>query len=476
MIITPKTTEGFKLMHEGAIALATVEANGMRVDVDYIKRKLNETKDEVRLLKEKLTKHKITKRWKEEYGRKFNFTSREQLGHILFDVLQYKSPGLTRASEKEGAKKKRHKTDEESLRKLNLKYLNKYLQIGRIEKMRSTYLKGILRHVVDGYVHPFFNLHTTQTFRSSSDSPNFQNIPIRIPETSKLIRSAFIARKNGQIVEIDYGGAEVCCSACYNLDPNLIKYIKDDSRDMHRDMAAQCFMLPNDFMQQTDKQNAKMIRYVAKNDFVFPQFYGSGHKEITKNMWEDIGKYKLSFDDELLYEKLEEAGIDERGACGHRMPAMKGSFEHHIKQVEKHFWGTRFKVYDKWREQWLKQYKANMFFDTLTGFRISGVLERNQVINYPVQGSAFHWLLWSLIQIQKALDKYKIKALIVGQIHDSIVADVYKKHVRNFIEICQEVMTERIKKHWPWIIVPLKIDAEVAPVGASWYDKEEYKL
>ena len=37
-------------------------------------------------------------------------------------------------------------------------------------------------------------------------------------------------------------------------------------------------------------------------------------------------------------------------------------------------------------------------------------------------------------------------------------------------------MTIDIRKHWSWINVPLKIEAEVAPVGGSWYEKSEVKI
>ena len=69
-----------------------------------------------------------------------------------------------------------------------------------------------------------------------------------------------------------------------------------------------------------------------------------------------------------------------------------------------------------------------------------------------------------------------MKSLIVGQIHDSIVGDVHRKERRNYLEICKQVMTIDVRKHWPWIIVPLSIEAEVAPVGGSWYEKKEVKI
>jgi DNA polymerase I-like protein with 3'-5' exonuclease and polymerase domains len=195
-------------------------------------------------------------------------------------------------------------------------------------------------------------------------------------------------------------------------------------------------------------------------------------------MWEAIGRMKLKnkVTGESLKKHLRRKGITELGECDYEKEPEDGTFEDHIRDVEDDFWNDRFPVYNKWKKKWYEAYIDRGWFDTLTGFRIEGIYKRNDVINYPPQGSAFHWLLWSLIRIQKLLHKYNMRSLIVGQIHDSIVADVFRKELRNFLEICKQVMTVDIKKHWDWIIVPLTVEAEVAPVNGNWYEKKEVKL
>ena len=68
------------------------------------------------------------------------------------------------------------------------KFVKRYLKIKKLKKARSTYLRGILRETVDGFIHPFFNLNLVITYRSSSDHPNFQNIPVRNAEIKKPLR------------------------------------------------------------------------------------------------------------------------------------------------------------------------------------------------------------------------------------------------------------------------------------------------
>lgn len=474
----PITNKAYKLLHNGCIALSQVEANGIRIDVDYLNRTIAETTAKVKNLLDKLKTDKIYKMWKKIYGQDANIGSREQLGNILFNHMGYESVALTDTG--------RHKTDKNALDILDVPFVRNFLEIERLKKANSTYLKGVLKEVVDGYLHPVFNLHLVQTFRSSSDSPNFQNIPIRNPDTAKLIRPAFISRDNHQLVEIDYSGLEVHTAAWYHKDPVMLKYLfnkKEDEygnplKDMHRDMARQCFMLPREELYwKEDKKDAKRIkdiRYCGKNMFVFPEFYGDYYIDCATALWNAIGTMKLTTRNGVsIYDHLVGKGVFKLGLCNPDKKPCKGTFEKHIQNVEDNFWNNRFTAYNRWRKNWYYQYKERGWFDNLTGFRFRGDFKRNEVVNYPVQSCAFHCLLWSLIRLQKLLKKYNMKSLIIGQIHDSIVADVYKKELQNYLELCHQIMIDDIKKHWKWIITPISIEAEVSPVGGDWLQKEK---
>jgi len=252
----------------------------------------------------------------------------------------------------------------------------------------------------------------------------------------------------------------------------MITYLKDPSKDMHRDMAAQCFKLSKD-------EVSKMARYSAKNMFVFPQFYGDYYINCARSMWDFMDHQKLTVEGNeklTLRKHLKRNGISSLGECDVKEGTEPGTFEHHIKQVEKHFWNTRFLVYRDWKKKWYNDYLAQGYFYTKTGFRIEGNFGRNDVINYPVQGSAFHCLLWSLIQIQKELVKRGMKALIIGQIHDSIVADVPDSEVEEYLAIVKNVMIKRIQKAWKWIIVPLEVEVEMSPIGGTWFDKKKVAI
>ena len=155
---------------------------------------------------------------------------------------------------------------------------------------------------------------------------------------------------------------------------------------------------------------------------------------------------------------------------------MPGTFEHHLKEVENDFWNNRFGDYGQWKKDWFDAYLEKGYFDLYTGFRIYGSHRRNQVCNYPVQGSAFHCLLWTLIQVNKALRHYKMKSKVVGQIHDSLIGDVRENELTYYLELVEHIVTVKLRKHYPWLIVPLEVEYEICARGASWFEKKETKF
>jgi len=461
----PVDPEAYQLMHQGAIALAEVEATGMRIDVPYLKRTIDKVGKRIDQQTEKLKQDEVWQVWEKKFGREANLGSRPQLGQILFGELEYKSKSKTPTG--------RFSTDADTLEKLDIPFVKKLLGVEDLKHLRNTYLRGILREVVDGLLHPSFNLHLVQTYRSSCNNPNFQNIPIRDPRIGKLIRRAFIPREGRMLVEIDYSQIEVRCAACYHFDPTMIEYINDPAKDMHRDAAAECFLL-----EQNDV--TKATRNLAKNQFTFPEFYGSYFVDVAKGLWEGIDSFSATRKDGVgLREHLAEHGIEKLGAAdglvgykaSGRIRTSEGGFMEHIRKIEKHFWEVRFPVYDQWKRDWWEEYLRKGWSKTLTGFLLQGVYRRNQVINQPVQGVAFHCLLWSLIRMVDWLRESGLKSRVTGQIHDSLVLDVVKSELEDVVAGARCIMVEELRRAWPWIIVPLEIEVEGSEV--NWWEKKE---
>lgn len=453
--------EAYQLLHDGTIALAQVEHNGIRIDVDYLTATIDRLRSDIKKKEYRFRDTAEYAVWKRRFKDKTNLQSRSQLGWLLFDHMGYRSSARTTSG--------RMKLDDTVLQSIDHPIAKQFRELEKLRKATNTFLAGILRETDNGFLRAFYNLNIARTFRSSSDSPNFQNLPIRDKEIGKLIRTCFIPRDpSRRLVEIDFSGIEVGIAACYHRDPAMMKYLKDKTKDMHRDMASQCYRLDQ-------KLVTKAIRHAGKNKFVFPQFYGDYYINCAQSMWEaaDTPECKLA-DGRTLKQHLIDSGIPRLGKCDPESRPVKGTFEHHIKEVENDFWQNRFAVYGKWKQSWYSEYVKQGGFHTLTGFAISGVMRKNDVINYPVQGSAFHCLLWSLVRLQAEIRKRGMKALIVGQIHDSIVADVPDSEIEDFVALAHDIMTKQLPRAWKWIVVPLEVEVEVTPLGGSWFDKKAW--
>ncbi len=457
------TKKGYKLLHDGCRALAKVEATGICIDEVHLDESIDKVTQKISRLDRRIRRSDVGKLWREQYGSKTNFSSNEQLGELVFGELGYDCPRLTKTG--------RYATDESTLSTIDHPVVKWFLKASKWRTTLSRSLRGFKREIVDGKIHPFFNLHLARTYRSSSNDPNFQSIPIRDPIIAMMVRSAFIARPGRQIVEVDYSGIEVRIAACYHHDPAMFAYIKDPTKDMHRDMAAEIFMLALDEVTKT-------VRYCGKNMFVFPQFYGDWYIDCARSLWEAINSMDLKTVSGVAMAKhLVSKGIRKRGELDPKARAVKGTFEYHIQQIEKRFWEDRFPVYNDWKQEWWEAYQAKGWMATKTGFVCQGWMKRNECINYAIQGSAFHCLLWSLSRmVLKELKRRKMKSLIVGQIHDSMVADVVPEELDEFLYLINRVMTVLLRRAWPWIIVPLEIEAEVSPVGGTWADKKEMAI
>lgn len=454
----PATEKAYKLLHDGSLALAHVEAAGMRVDVEYLENSIKDSGARIKKISKQLKNDDLYRKWRKMYGSKAKLGSRQQLmgvlvkEEILKDVEYKERTGNIKA-------------DESVLEKINVPFVRQYIELEKLKKAKGTYLQGIKREVVDGFIHPSFNLHIPTTYRSSCNAPNSQNIPRRNEEMARLVRQAFIPRKGHHLVEIDFKGAEVTVAACYNKDPMLIEYVTDKTKDMHRDMAAEIFMVD-------ESQISKTARHTAKNQFVFPEFYGSYYAQCAPSIWESITRHKLKLEDgTLLTKHLKSQGVSKRGNCIVGESPKKGTFEHHLQQVEDHFWNERFSGYSDWKDKWYQKYLKRGWAAYHTGFVIQGLYERNKIINYPIQGSAFHCLLWCLIRLVKWLRQNKMRSKVIAQIHDSMLLDIHRKEMEDVLHQARHLMQKAIRKQWDWLIVPLDVDSEIG--RENWYSKEE---
>ena len=450
----PITKQAHWLMHQGAIALSHVEQTGIQIDVEYCRRIQQHLTRQIARLDSMLAESSLGKVGYKRYGAKLNLNSDPQLAKILFTDMGFKPVRLTESSDDGN---ENYSVDRDSLAEIDLPEIKHLVQRRKLAKTRDTYIGNFIKEQVDGVVHPFFHLNTTRTFRPSTSAPNFANIPKRDPEIQKICRRAIIPRPGCKILSMDFSGIEVRIATCYHKDPTMIAYNKDPSTDMHRDMAMEIYLLEKE-------QVTKPIRHSGKNEFVFPEFYGDWYGSCAPNLWKSAHKSETHTlkDGRLLAQYLKAKGL-----------TTENKFTDHLKKVEDNFWNKRFKVYSQWKKDWWAAYQKKGFFETLTGFYCQGVMWKNDAINYPIQGSAFHCMLYSLIKLDEFITKYKMKSRIINQIYDDIMANIYPDEEKDIVEYSYDVMTRQLPKEWPWIIVPLDVETQMSQVDGNWYEMEK---
>jgi DNA polymerase I-like protein with 3'-5' exonuclease and polymerase domains len=370
------TKDAARLMHEGSLALADLEHNGVRVDMPYLNDQIDKVGRKIKDYEKELRNDKVYSEWRKAYGDKTKLGSKEQLAHVVFDRLGYsRSSGSRDKKHKDDAEhnKKESKYDEATFQDVDLPFVKTYFKCEKWKKLKGTYLEGILREAVDGFVHPSYNLHTVVTYRLSCNMPNFQNVIARNPALAEIIRRCYIPRKDKPM------------------------------------------------------PNGKSLR-----------------------------------------QHLKEHGIKELGDCTPGAETRKGTFVHHIKTVEQYLWDETFTGYRDWKEQWYKQYLKDGGFSTYTGFWIEGLFNRNDVLNYPIQGTAAHMELKALILTLKEMRRRKMKSLLVGTIHDCGVGDVPPRELQDYLDLVYDIKTRQLPKLWKWINVPIEVEMEVCDIDQPW--------
>jgi DNA polymerase-1 len=449
----PDNAAARKLLHEGALVLSRMEQNGIRVDEEYFQRVNKKLERDIKKIHAYFNQSEEVKLWRRIYGENTNFQSGPQLSKILYEHLGYTTDRYTATGKKS--------TDEDALKSIDSEFVRKLLEYRGKKKAKNTYVANFIKETVNGYMYPFYSLDLVKTFRSSSSKPNFQNIPIRDPLYERLLRRGFISRKNHRLTEIDFSGLEVRVSACYHKDPTMLTYLRDKTTDMHRDMAMECFLISKNTWNSSEPKRMKQIRYVTKNRFVFPEFFGSYYEHVAPNMWSAITEFDLRTDDTTdLFAHLKQQGIKSFA-----------QFKKHIQFVEEDFWNKRFRVYKQWKKDIYNYYLKKGKIYSFTGFTFSGYMQRNDVVNYPIQSAAFHMNLRALIEIQKEIDKKGMQTKLLGQIHDSVLADVPVEEFDDFVVMVKRIMEKRIPELFSWIIVPIEVEVEASPVNGNWYEK-----
>ncbi len=435
--LEPFQKEGFDLLMESSLALTETTQYGCILNVERFHEVVGELEKKMDDAARAVMESDEVKLWDKDT--EFNFNSPRQIGHLLYDILGIKPPFFTET----GAPS----TDAEALEKIKIPLVEKILTYRKYMKLLKTYIRQYSVESVDGLIHAWFHLHKVDTFRSSSAAPNIQNLPKRDDEAKTLITSLIRPRRGHRIISYDYKSLEVLINACHSGDKNLIAYASDPSKDMHRDSAADIFMLDPNAVP-------KPVRSAIKGAFVFASFYGSYYKQTAPDCWE-VAKANG------LLPHLAEKGI-----------TTYEQFEERVRIAEEIMWTERFPTHDAWRKEQWKKYQRDGYLDSLTGFRLYGPMSRNNSFNGVVQGDAYHILQWGYNQVLRELKERGMETRPWAEIHDAADFDVAPEEEDILDSLVYKYFIVEVKKKWPWIVVNLQVEKERSEIDGDWSHME----
>ncbi|MEX2231952.1 MAG: DNA polymerase I [Cyclobacteriaceae bacterium] len=395
-----------------ARVLASMEFEGVKVDVGALNKMSDELKVEIERVQKEI--FKIS-------GSEFNIGSPKQLGEILFDQMKLiDKPKKTKTGQ--------FATGEDVLQGLAAEHeiARKILDYREYEKLRSTYVDALPKMIsqYDGRIHTDYRQAWAVTGRLSSNNPNLQNIPIRT-EKGRLIRKAFVARNEDYLfMSADYSQIELRIAASFAMDETMIEAFRT-KRDIHTTTAAKVFKVPLEEVTADMRRKAKEVN--------FGILYGSTAFGLSQNLRIPRGE-----------------AVEIIKAYFHEFSAIKRYMDNAINTArEKEYVETLMG-----RRRYLRDINSR-------NVSTRGFAERN-AINAPIQGTAADIIKIAMVNIHNWLVKQKLKTRMTMQVHDELVFDVHKKEVELVKENITRLMCQAVK-----LEVPMEVEVGV---GENWLD------
>lgn len=337
----------------------------------------------------------------------FNINSPMQLSRVLFEKLNLPHGKKTH--------REYYTTNNEVLEKLVDKHpvISKILEHRKLAKLLNTYVDGLKPLLKKGMVHTTYNQALTTTGRLSSSDPNLQNIPIR-NELGKEIRKLFVS-KHGLFVGADYSQIELRLLAAFSEDANLLDSFKN-GEDIHSRVASELMGIPQQLVNPDMRRMAKAVN--------FGIIYGISDFGLAQNA--NLSVKKAHDFIQLYFE---------------RFPKIKAYLDGCVASAK----SDGYAVTLAGRRRYIPELKSS-------NFNLRGFGER-VAMNMPLQGSAADIIKIAMLNVDRALQKAKLRSKIVLQIHDELIVDCYPDEVEQVKCIIAEQMENAVT-----VACPLTVD------------------
>lgn len=349
--------------------LKEMEQEGVRVDVDMLRKAEHELTLEMNALEQQV--YQLT-------NRSFNINSPKQVGEILFDELKLDS-------RVKKSKSGNYSTSEEVLQSIKDKHpvVGLIINYRELKKLISTYITALPTYInpQTGKIHTTYNQTTTATGRLSSSNPNLQNLPIR-SERGQLIRSAVIPDDGCMFLSADYSQIELRLMAHFSQDPHLL-HAFHSGQDIHAATAAKIFTIPIEDVTKEQRRQAKTAN--------FGIIYG-------------ISAFGLA-------QQLDCSRADAKALIDGYFAAFPGVIDYIERQKEiARKTGYAITLFGR------KRYLPDILSHNAT---VRSFAERNAV-NSPIQGTAADIIKMAMVTISRRLKEEGLKAKMIMQVHDEL--------------------------------------------------------
>jgi len=388
--------------------LASIEANGVMIDGDELRRQSADLSKRMLAAQQKAT---------ELAGRSFNLDSPKQLQALLFDEL--KLPAVLKTPTGQPS------TNEEALEAIADQHElpRVILEYRGLAKLRSTYTDKLPEMVnpVTGRVHTSYHQAGAATGRLSSTDPNLQNIPIRT-EDGRRIRKAFVAPPGRKLIACDYSQIELRIMAHLSEDPGLVRAFESGA-DIHKATAAEVFGRKMEEVTSNERRAAKAIN--------FGLMYGMSAFGLARQL--GIGRGEAQ-DYIALYFS--------------RYPGVRDFMERTRQQAREY--GYVETVFGR-----------RLYLEYITkGTQGQRAGAERAAINAPMQGTAADIIKRAMIAVDAWLADYREQALMILQVHDELVFEAREDFVPTLLSEATRLMAGAAQ-----LSVPLIVDSGV---GDNW--------
>lgn len=275
----------------------------------------------------------------------------------------------------------------------------------------------------DGRIHSSFNQTETRTGRISSTEPNMQNIPVRT-ELGSNLRKFFKARPGYLLVDADYSQIELRVLS-HVADDKTMQQAFLDGTDIHTVTASQVFDLPPMFVTPLMRSRAKAVN--------FGIVYGIGAFSLARDIGVSVAEADRYIQDYLRTYSGVKRYMDDIVAFGK---------EHGYVETMFH------------RRRYLPELAASNKNLQAFGKRVA--------MNTPIQGTAADIIKIAMVKAARRLEKEKLDARIILQVHDELIIEAAEKDVEAAKILLRQEMENAVQ-----LKVPLSVDCGV---GISWYD------